>query len=147
MKIFIAAPFTNEIDVNTGKVSDEYRSKLETLIKPLRNKGFDVFLALEREGWGEGVMPPHICTVLDFKEMQEADLVIAILGNPLSHGVHVELGWASAMSKSCIILHCDGTTTTPLVYGLEHLGLKVIHENIDIFMQGAELYLEQIMSK
>jgi nucleoside 2-deoxyribosyltransferase len=139
MRIFLAAPFTQLIETRTGIVDAAWRTQLCTLFGSLQDQGHSVFLAHERESWGEELMTPEECTPLDFREMVKADVVCAYLGNPPSHGVHIELGWASALGKPIVLLIDEDVRYTPLVWGIAgvthteffHLAGRPLHEVAD----------------
>jgi nucleoside 2-deoxyribosyltransferase len=118
-RVFLAAPFSQFLDPHTGTVGAAVRTSIDALRRALEAEGHSVFLAHERESWGAALMPPEECTPLDFAEMHAADIVCAHLGSPPSHGVHIELGWASALGKPIVLLLSPGQTHSPLVYGLE----------------------------
>lgn len=118
LRLFLAAPFTQDIDPDTGVIPQQSRHPLAVLAEALRMAGYSVFVAHEREAWGEELMSPQECTPLDFKEMADADVVCAYVGNPPSMGVHVELGWASAMGKPVLLLTEPGLAYTPLLLGI-----------------------------
>jgi hypothetical protein len=118
LRVFFAAPFTQLIESASGVVAATWRDELRSMYDALVRRGHSVFLAHEREAWGEQLMTPQTCTPLDYAEMQAADVVCAYVGNPPSHGVHIELGWASSMRKPILILTDDGVQYTPLLWGL-----------------------------
>jgi RNA polymerase-binding transcription factor DksA len=121
----MAAPFSNMIDSITGRVNPTFKEELTLLRSFLISKGYDVFLAHEREGWGRALLSPKECTKLDFNEISACDVIIAIPGDPPSGGTHVELGWASAMGKPIILLLEEDGKYSPLVLGLAQIS-KVI---------------------
>ncbi len=59
------------------------------------------------------------CTLDDFKEMNESDVILAFPGNPISGGVHIELGWASALHKKIYIFLEKTANYSPLITGLK----------------------------
>jgi len=118
MHIFFATPFTGNIAPQNGRVRRDFEMLVKRVLDSLRAMGHTVFLALEREEWGEALMPPEICSALDYREMRQCDVVVAIPGNPASGGVHVELGWASNMRKPIILLLGEDGQYSPLVHGL-----------------------------
>jgi nucleoside 2-deoxyribosyltransferase len=119
-RVFLAAPFTQFIS-SDGVVEAPARSQLSTLRAALMANGHSVFLAHEREAWGAELMTPQQCTPLDFAEMQETDVVCAYLGEPPSYGVHIELGWASALDKPILLLVNSTVAYSPLVWGLSEM--------------------------
>jgi hypothetical protein len=118
MKIFIAFSFTQLIDDTTGILKNNVREFLVEIRNELICNGHDVFLAHYREDWGEKLMGPLECTPKDFDEMRNTELVIAFPGSPISGGVHIELGWASALGKKIILMLDKNQIYSPLVEGL-----------------------------
>lgn len=120
-RVFLAAPFTQLIDQNSGSVDDFWRSQLLAVGEGIRELGHSPFLAHLREEWGDRLMPPEVCTPLDYQEMVAADIVCAVIGAPPSNGVHIELGWASAMRKPILLVLQPGVRYTPLLHGVAQL--------------------------
>lgn len=119
MKIFLGTPITGLLDQN-NKFSERNRTYLEHIISSLRRNERNVFCAIEREKWGEELLSGDVCTWLDYKEMLDADIFISIPNK--SHGVHVEIGWASALNKKIIILiNKKFGIKSPLIEGLHKL--------------------------
>jgi len=126
MRIFLGAPFSNHL--KETKFDSELRNTIESIIFSLKEKGHDVRSAHVREKFGEQLMTPDVCTPLDFKEIQDCDLFIAIPSNPPSGGVHIELGWASAINKEILMCIHNGGIYSPLIHGLEKVSsVKNIH--------------------
>ncbi len=119
MHIFIAFPFSQLIETKTGLLSKNNIFLLENLRNRLIEDHHQVFLAHYREKWGKALMLPAECTTDDFNEMKKTDLVLAFPGWPISGGVHIELGWASALGKKIVLILKNKTDYSPLVYGLE----------------------------
>ncbi len=117
-KAFIGAPFSLWINTKTGELFKAKKAMVNSLISCLDNKGFLVDNSHLREDWGKAWMSPENCTPLDYKHIKDADLFIAIPGDPPSGGVHIELGWASALNKRIIILLEEGLNYSNLVLGL-----------------------------
>jgi nucleoside 2-deoxyribosyltransferase len=124
MRVFIAYPLAKLISSKTGRMEENHISLLREMKKYLTSRGYDVFMAHEREQWGEKFNKDD-CASLDFAEMKKADLVIAF--PETSGGVHVELGWASAMEKRMIIFLEKGKYYSPLVHSMEKIGsIKIV---------------------
>lgn len=115
-RVFLAAPFTSHLKVDGFDKS--VFNEITSLISLLREFGYLVFSAHEREAFGDKIMTPDMCTSLDFKEMNQCDIVIAIISDN-SYGVSLELGWASALKKPIILYMKEGQAfSTPLVEGI-----------------------------
>jgi nucleoside 2-deoxyribosyltransferase len=116
--IFLAAPYSQWIDPTSGLVHRRWHSRLESLRRHLIQAGASVYSAHHNESWGACLFPPHRCTPLDFGAVKLADTVCAVLGRPVSGGVCVELGWASALGKPILLIMEPETPCTPLITGL-----------------------------
>lgn len=125
MKVFISCPFTGLCDETKYEVKDEYKDFFNKLIDNIISKGMDYYLAIKRENWGIEHKGPQECTLSDFNGVKESDALIVIPGNNkskgISGGVHIELGWASALKKDIHILLEDGIEYSPVVHGLNVL--------------------------
>jgi nucleoside 2-deoxyribosyltransferase len=118
LRVFLAAPYSQWMSVTEGRVADEWRVPLERLRRALIEAGARVFSAHHNEDWGAGWLPADQCTPADFLAMRATDLVVAVLGEPLSGGVAVELGWASAFTKPVVLVGARSGARSPLVAGL-----------------------------
>ena len=121
MRIFIAAPFTRFLEAQEGSIAPRLapgiRRFLCRLESDLTAAGHEVFLAHSLEGFGKHLRPAHVCTPFDMLEIQRADCVVAFAEG--SMGVHVELGWATAMNKPIVLVRRMGdTSSSPLLEGL-----------------------------
>jgi S-adenosylmethionine decarboxylase len=117
-RVFLAAPFTEHFGPDSPD-NPCIRDQIENVTSFLRANGASVFSAHEREKWGKAVLEPRVCTELDFAEMRDADVVVALLDEH-SYGVCVELGWASALHVPIISFSSDADTRSPspLVEGI-----------------------------
>jgi hypothetical protein len=122
MKVFLAYPFTQLLNPVTGLVDEDTILFLTEIVDELTMLGYEVFSAQKREAFGKELMGADIATKLDLEEMRKADLVIAFPGwNPVSGGVHVELGWASALGKTILIFLHEQETYSPMVEGMPYI--------------------------
>ena len=94
---------------------------ISNLIEFLRQKGHTVVNALEREAWGENIYSPEDAIELDFQGVMEADVLVAIIGNPASPGVQMELGVASTHKIPILCLYQTEQFVPYLVMGLNRL--------------------------
>lgn len=119
MKIFLGTPITCLLDQNNA-FTNQNKCNLQYIIDFLRKDDTDVFCAIEREKWGEELLSGEECTWLDHKEMLDTDVFIAIPNQ--SYGVYVEVGWASALNKSIVLLINEKFgIKSPLLEGLDKL--------------------------
>ena len=102
MKVFISCPFTGLCDEKKYEVKDEYKDFFNKLTSALESIGCEYYLAVK-----------------------DSDILVVIPGNKISKGisggVHVELGWASALDKKMHILIDDDYTYSPVLLGLNVL--------------------------
>lgn len=125
MKVFISCPFTGLCEENNYEIKSEYKEFFNRLIDGITLRGYDYYLAIKRENWGKEHKGPEECTKSDFEGVKNSDFLIVIPGNQISKGisggVHVELGWASAMKKKLHILIENNFTYSPVLLGLSTL--------------------------
>lgn len=133
MKAFVAAPFAGLMKGH--QIDKSFASILRAVIQQLRSVGFQTLNAHEQENWGESWTTPEISTVRDQKQIAAADLIVAIPGPPFSGGVHIELGWASAMGKPILVLLSRKTEYSQLVLGLP----EVSHAHLIYYDQISEI--------
>ena len=133
MKVFVAAPFAGLM--KGRRIDKSFASILRAVIQQLRSAGFQTLNAHEQENWGESWTAPEISTVRDKQQIAVADLIVAIPGPPFSGGVHIELGWASAMGKPILVLLSREAEYSQLVLGLP----AVSHVHLMYYDQIAEI--------
>lgn len=138
-RVFLAGPFKNLLDPETGLLSYSMQERFRSIIRLLEQKGFDVHCAHRREGWGAKMMTPSECTRIDFEEISAADILLAFPGMPASPGTHIELGWASALKKRIILLLEHGKEYAFLVRGLHQVA-----DVTDIVFKGDSDLIDQL---
>jgi S-adenosylmethionine/arginine decarboxylase-like enzyme/nucleoside 2-deoxyribosyltransferase len=127
-RIFLAAPFSNYLHKN--KFNPHAFEQITYFKKMLRQKGYNVFSAHEREDFGNKLMPPDTCTSLDFEEMSQCDVMVAIMSDD-SYGVCVEIGWASALNKPIILVKPKHRQyPSPLIEGIGQVTAMTTVSNI-----------------
>lgn len=130
--IFLAFPFAGICNSKTGEVDEQYREFFEQLKQGIKDRGHRYFLAHERENWGAEYKGPMECVPIDYNGVSQCDFLIAVPGNPISGGVHVELGWASALKKGLHIFVEKNAKYSPVIMGLAAL-TKVNYYEISKF--------------
>ena len=132
MKVFISCPFTGLCDREKYEIKEKYKEFFIKLINELENLDCDYYLAIKRENWGIDHKGPEECTKSDFEGVKESDFLIVIPGNKISQGisggVHIELGWASALNKKMHILTEDNFQYSPVLMGLNVLSPTHYHK-------------------
>jgi len=125
MKVFISCPFTGLCKDEDYEVKDEYKPFFEKMTSEFEKRNIDYYLAIKRENWGKEHKGPEECTYSDYEGVKNSDFLIVIPGNSISNGisggVHIELGWASALKKKIHILLEDNFQYSPVVMGLSKL--------------------------
>lgn len=116
--VFLAAPYSQFMDAATGTVTAPWRQRLDALRLSFQARGAYVFSAHHNESWGEQWLTAELCTPIDHHAIRQADVVCAVIGNPPSGGVMIELGWASALHVPCLLVLPRNGRFSPLVEGL-----------------------------
>jgi hypothetical protein len=116
--VFLAAPYSQFMDAATGTVIAPWRKRLDALRLSFLARGACVFSAHHNESWGEQWLAADLCTPIDHNAIRQADVVCAVIGNPPSGGVMIELGWASALHVPCLLVLPKDGRFSPLVAGL-----------------------------
>jgi len=98
-KIFIACPISKYL--TDGGINRDFEIFIKEIYSLCQNYSNKVFLALEREEYGKNKMYGADCTIADFNEMKDTDLLIAFPED--SMGVSVEIGWASMQQKEILV--------------------------------------------
>lgn len=130
MKIMLALPFAllsiappggkRQSDASHPRqLLDAYRD----LADYLRHAGCEVYCALEECGWSNmDVDLPEVAVERDWRELCGADHLVAcpLANGAASGGVHVEIGWATALKKPVTVLAQDSAklTLSVMVTGL-----------------------------
>ena len=93
--VFLAAPFT-------GRTDQGFRDMVDQTRDALREAGYSVFSAHEREAWGANLWGPAEALQADLEELDRADLLIALVDDRISGGVQLEIGAALKMDLSIL---------------------------------------------
>jgi hypothetical protein len=121
-KVFLAAPFSNKVHPLTGVFEDrELEETITALVQAITSMGHVVESPHIRDVWGQKLRSPADCTRLSYTLIGECDILIALPGDPPSGGVHLEIGWASALRKKIVLILKYGQSYSPLVEGLQSI--------------------------
>jgi hypothetical protein len=132
--VFVGGPIQYALD-GPGDVFDrELRSTIEMVLGEISSMGFVVFSAhlIERFGDLTPSFDPHDVARRDFTWMKQCNLFIPILPCKASgelyrtDGTHIEIGWASALSKPILLLTGGSPPGDPyshLIRGLSSVGV------------------------
>lgn len=124
-RLFLATSFSGHVNYETGEVNPNYREQVEAVIDTLRTVGgFTVFCAVEHENWIiAGDVPPEVGVEKDLAEIDESDVVLALLPTGLiSAGLQYEVGYADAKGKSVVLATESGSELAYFNQGAANLG-------------------------
>lgn len=99
-KIYIACPISKY--VREG-FNEDFLSVVNGIYEYLIANFKYVYYPLKKEAFGQDKTAGSgdVCTPIDFKEVNKADVIVAI--PEVSMGVSVEIGWASSAKKEILI--------------------------------------------
>ncbi|GAA0661316.1 hypothetical protein GCM10010193_10490 [Kitasatospora atroaurantiaca] len=120
-RVFLAAPLMRLTGPADSVVTLASRTRLTTLRSTLLRSGAAVYSAHHSDAWSVAGRAPEPRVPSDFRALQTADLVFAYVGAPLSAGVSLELGWASALRKPVVLLVDEAITHNPLIATIEQV--------------------------
>lgn len=100
--IFFSAPFSQLLTENG--LPFEIRERLDAVIDHLEADGWSVDNAHKREQWGTRLDSPYTAVTADLEGIEDAGIVVAILGSPASPGVQLEIGFALARNKKLVLI-------------------------------------------
>lgn len=111
-------------------VRQRHLASFRVLARELEDDDHEVYCALKLYTWRKSkFFPAKEAVRRDWNEVQEAHHVIAcpMVGGDSSQGVHVEVGWATALAKPLtLLLQRPRTRHTVLITGLRaQTGFKV----------------------
>lgn len=139
--IFLSTPITNAINPETGCFDMKMASQINVIAEKIRQKGYDLFLAIEQEEWGKAVASPEVCTPRDYTNLIKSKGLVVYLTECFSEGTAVEIGWASAKGIPVTIICPKGLKMSPLLKGLNLIGNNRIYhvdfedtEQIDVIL-------------
>ena len=137
MKIFLATSITGQVDAASGEVVPEYRTFITKVLESLRDEGEEVFCAAEYEGWKVSQKPPEAGVQIDLKEIDAADVVLALLPERRSTGLEFEIGYTIGKGKRLVLAHQASNALGYFDQGLVSSGLAafVTYENISTLQQ------------
>lgn len=136
--VFLAAPYSQWMDNAIGGLLPQWKLRLDAVRQALLASGARVFSAHHSESWGKDWRASDLCTPIDFEAMLRTDVVCALVGDPPSGGVAVELGWASALGKPILLVRSPGAVCSPLIAGLGSI-TSVQYVNEPVAWRAAEI--------
>ncbi|WP_405008230.1 nucleoside 2-deoxyribosyltransferase [Kitasatospora purpeofusca] len=147
--LFLAGPFIQLLDPETGEMPPGAREPFDLLIKHFESQGVAVHNAHRREAWGAELMRPEQCTALDQEEIRKAELFVALPGSPASPGTHIEIGWASAFGKPIVLLLERGREYTFLVQGLHTVAEveEVVYTDLAASLPAVDRAVQRVLAR
>jgi hypothetical protein len=145
-KIFLATPITSLME-RPDQYNPLEQKSIETIIKTLRlHLQTKVFCAIEREEYGKDLMSGIECTKPDYLGLVESDVMLAFPDH--SYGVHIELGWASAVKKPIVVcVNRRIGIKTPLIEGLMTLtSVAILDYQSDAVLPTHEVWTNELFS-
>lgn len=147
MNVFLASPFSQFCDEETDTII-ENRWFFEDIINNFKQNNIEYFCSQEREEWGEKYISPNESIMADVNGIKECDLFIAIPGNPISGGVHVEIGWASLLNKKMIVFLEKNIEYSPMILGLPEIAnCKFVYYDKLIDKKTVSIIIKKIMEE
>lgn len=114
--VFLSAPFTQLL--TDGGLPVAFRERLVALLDHLEAERWTVGNAHRRENWGDSLDSPYRAVTADLADIEKAEVVVAILGQPASPGVQLEIGFALARNKKLILITDHGDPMPYLIRGI-----------------------------
>lgn len=109
-----------------GEINDNtYKEFLETIERDLIVEGFSVHLPhRDTNLWGKVYLGPEEIVKKNWEKINSCDIIVAYPQK--SRGVHVEVGWASALKKTVVILLDSSEDESELVKGLSSIATTIL---------------------
>ena len=103
--MFVAASYSSKVDYDTGQVYRAYEDWLEGILGVIERAGYDVFCAVREDSYRINQHDPAAAFKLDIDNINQADVLLALLSDTVSAGVQSEIGLAVALHKKVILAH------------------------------------------
>lgn len=148
MNVFLAAPFTDRIDSETGLINSDFAAWLRRIISLLDILQLRTINSHVEEEWGARLASPAVAIARDLDAIRQCDLLLAYIGVPPSPGVQFEIGFATA-NQIPMILFYDRCGRPPyLLEGLPAVCKTVIIPFTDEHELHSQLrlHLERVVS-
>jgi len=125
--VFLSTSFSHVIDADTGKVLPEFREKIEHILHSLRTEAkVKVYCDMEDEKWHMPGGLPERGVRKDMSTLDNADLLLALVGEQPSVGVEFEMGYMVAKGKPVILAMQSGGKLAFFNQGLVSAGLVTL---------------------
>lgn len=147
MNVFLASPFSQFCDDETDTIMKN-RWFFEDITNKFKENNIEYFCSQEREEWGSKYVSPNESIIADVNGIKKCDLFVAIPGNPISGGVHVEIGWASLLNKKMIVFLEKNIEYSPMILGLPEItNCKFVYYDKLIDKETVNIIIKEIMEE
>jgi nucleoside 2-deoxyribosyltransferase len=102
MKVFLSVSYSSQVD-EAGRVLPTYRKELEAAIKEFETVNHYVYCAPREDNWTLNDTSPAEAFNVDMRAVEGCDLFIAFIGNRISAGIQMEIGYALAKGKRVVL--------------------------------------------
>lgn len=144
-RVFISTPITNAIHPETGCYDTRMAVQINRIAESIRARGYDVFVAIEEEKWGEKLAAPEECTPRDYQRLLIADYLIVYLTTCTSEGTLIEIGWASANQIPITVFCPKEMKISPLLDGLSQIGdHRIFHIDFENMQEIEGILMERL---
>ncbi|EDN71333.1 cytidine deoxyribosyltransferase [Beggiatoa sp. PS] len=152
-KVFLGGPIQYALRNSSG-FDQELKKLISSLLNELQIGGFKVFSAHQVEQFGKVDMSEQSVevTLRDFHWMHDCDAYICVLPSDInnkpyrSDGTCIELGWASALQKTILIIYSPDVNYSHLINGL-HSITKVHYLSVEQVIQNTSLICTTLQEK
>lgn len=143
--VFLSTPITNAIHPETGRYDTRMAVQINRIAESIRAHGYDVFVAIEEENWGEKIAAPEECTPRDYQHLLMADYLIVYLTTCMSEGTLIEIGWASANQIPITVFCPKEMKISPLLDGLNQIGdHRIFHVDFEDMEEIETILMERL---
>lgn len=143
--VFLSTPITNAIHPETGRYDTRMAVQINRIAESIRAHGYDVFVAIEEENWGEKIATPEECTPRDYQHLLIADYLIVYLTTCASEGTLIEIGWASANQIPITVFCPKEMKISPLLDGLSQIGdHRIFHVDFEDMEEIETILMERL---
>ncbi|MEZ0090191.1 hypothetical protein [Streptacidiphilus sp. EB129] len=104
LRVFLATPSLRLTGPVDGGLTLAVRDRATALREALLDCGVSVYSTHHGDTWSARGLHPGQRVPSPFRAIQSADVVFSYVGTPLSAGISLELGWATALRKPVVLM-------------------------------------------
>lgn len=143
MHIFLGLPISGPLSESEKNYRTAYLELVQEILTILRkNDSNTVFCALEAEKWGAELWEPEKAARRDFVELRKADIVMFFYPKRYISSLLIELGWATALDKKCLVFQHESIEPIYLLEGLSaiaHFELQTYRDKDELLLKVSQL--------